>query len=495
MRRITGTHVYSYVKCQHLASLDLYLSRKDRRPSTEWEEFAAKRGRDFEDEYVAELSVVQPEYPERDFVAGAAATLELLQAGTELMHQAVLSSEDRLGMPDLLRKLDGASELGDHHYEVLDVKTSGKSRGDQILQVVFYAQLLAELQGRMPEHGALILKDGREERFLIADYVAACDEVVAELRRLRDDPDSSRPFLQMGCSGCYHDERCLPEMKARGDLSLVQGMSHGARSILEGVGCRTVKDLAEFHPENARARGNLDATLMRRLRRAAEAHLAGAPVVEARPRAENLNRSAIIHMVTDAFADRVLGFGMLHPATEDGKFTFVLPKSVAEEWPAFRELTAGFPPRSVLLHFGAGLRKWHEEHAFSREADPKVEARFLDLQKRLKAAAIYPAPVILLSDFVAHGLARDPLRGGHAGAAAMWALEEDGDARLEAKLRTDLLDMAALKEQILDASAEGEVIREPAPRKKRASKKKATKQTDASTTDAKSAEGGGLTLT
>lgn len=491
MRRITGTHVYSYVKCQHLASLDLYLSRKDRRPSTDWEEFAAKRGRDFEDEYVAELPVVQPEYPERDFVAGAAATLELLRAGTDLMHQAVLSSDDRLGLPDLLRKIEGASQLGDHHYEVLDVKTSGKSRGDQILQVVFYTQLLAELQGRMPDYGALILKDGREERFLIADYVAACDEVVTDLRRLRDEPDRSRPFLQMGCSGCYHDQRCLPEMKSRGDLSLVQGMSHGARAVLEGVGCRTVEELAEFHPENARARGNLDATLMRRLRRAAEVQLAGVPVVEARPRAENLNRSAIIHMITDAFADRVLGFGMLHPATEDGKFTFVLPGSEAEEWPAFRELISGFPPRSVLLHFGVGLRKWHEEHAFSRDADPSVEARFIDLQKRLKAAAIYPAPVIQLSDFVEHGLNRDPLRGGHASAAAMWTLEEDGDARLEAKLRTDLLDMAALKANILDMSADGEVIREPAPRKKRASKKKSTKQNDALATDSTSANGGG----
>jgi hypothetical protein len=231
--------------------------------------------------------------------------------------------------------------------------------------------------------------------------------------------------------------------------------------------------------------------LMRRLRRAAQAHLAGSPVVEARPRAEKLDRSAIIHIVTDAFADRVLGFGMLHPATEDGKFTFVLPKSAAEEWPAFRELTAGFPPRSVLLHFGAGLRKWHEEHAFSRDADPSVEARFVDLQKRLKGAAIYPAPVILLPDFVEHGLDRDPLRGGHAGAAAMWALEDDGDARLEAKLRTDLLDLAALKAQILDMSADGEVIPEPAPRKKRAAKKSASKKTTKPVPDAKPAEGGG----
>jgi len=73
----------------------------------------------------------------------------------------------------------------------------------------------------------------------------------------------------------------------------------------------------------------------------------------------------------------------------------------------------------------------------------------------------------------------------------MWMLEEDGDARLEAKLRTDLLDMAALKAKILDMSADGEVIREPAPRKKRASKKRSTKQNDALTTDPTSANGGG----
>lgn len=451
MRRITGTHVYSFVKCRHLASLDLFLSRKDRREPMPWEEFAAKRGRDFEDDYVADLGVVQPEYPERDFDAGAMATRELLVGGAELVHQAVLSSEDRLGLPDLLRKLDGASDLGEHHYEVLDVKTSGKSRGDQILQVVFYTQLLAELQGRMPEHGALILKDGREERFLIADYAAACNQVVAELRQLRAAPESSRPFLQMGCGGCYHDERCLPEMKARGDLSLVQGMSHGARAILEQMGCATIEDLAAFHPDSARARGNLDKTLLRRLRRAAQAYLLGKPILEHRPRGERLDRSAIVHMLTDAFADRVIGFGMLHPATTDGKFTCVLPGSAAEEWQAFRELTAGFPPRSVLLHFGDGLRRWHEEHAFTREADPSMEARFVDMQKRLKSAAIYPAPVILLADFVKHGLGRDAMRAGHPGAAAMWMLEDDGKLRVEEKLRMDLLDLAALKEQILDA--------------------------------------------
>src|SRR5262249_49195138 len=138
MRRITGTHVYSYVKCPRLAALDLHLPRTERRPPTEWEEFSAQRGRDFETHYVQRLPVAQPSYPERDFDAGAAATLVLLRDGVEWIHQAVLATSDRLGLPDLLRRVPGASALGEHHYEVLDVKTSGRSRGEQILQVVFY---------------------------------------------------------------------------------------------------------------------------------------------------------------------------------------------------------------------------------------------------------------------------------------------------------------------------------------------------------------------
>lgn len=451
MRRLTGTHVYSYVKCPRLAALDLHLARAERRAPTAWEEFAAQRGRDFEAQFVRELQAVAPAYPERDFDAGAAATLALLRDGVPLVHQAVLSADDRLGLPDLLRRVPGSSELGDHHYEVIDVKTSGRSRGDQILQVVFYALLLADVQGRLPEHGALVLKDGREERFAIADYRAAGEEVIAELRRLRDDPSAARPFLQMGCASCYHDHRCLPEMQKAQDLSLVQGMSRGALEILEGVGCRTVADLAVFHPEGARQRGNLDATLLRRLRRAAQAQLLGKPIVEERPRSERLDPAAIVHLLTDPYADRVLAFGLLFPATEAGRFTWQRPLAVADEWQALRTLVADLPPRTTLLHFGETLPRWHEEHAFEREAEPTLETRFVDLHKRLRAAAVYPRPVFGLADFVRFGLGRDPLRAGHAGAAAMWTTLPDAEPRLREKVRTDLLDLAALKAEILDA--------------------------------------------
>ena len=452
MRRLTGTHVYSYVKCARLAALDLHLPRSDRRPAHEWEEFAAQRGRDFEAHFVKGLPVVAPSYAERDFEAGAAATEALLRDGVPWIHQAVLAVEDRLGLPDLLRRVPGASALGDHHYEVIDVKTSGRSRSDQILQVVFYTELLAAVQERMPEHGALVLKDGREERFLIADYRAAGREVQDELRRLRDDVDAARPFLQAGCANCYHDQRCMAELNKAGDLSLVQGMSHGAKAILESAGCCTVQDLAVFHPDDARARGNLDATLVRRLRRAAQAHLLGKPIVEERPRGERLDPAAIVHFLGDPFADRVLAFGVLFPATAAGAFTFGMARSTAEEWDVLKELVAALPPRVLLLHFGEALPRWYEEHVFAREADPAMEVRFVDLSKRLRTAAVYPRPVFGLGDFVREGLGRDPLRAGHAGAVALWATMADGEARIREKMRVDLLDLAALKAEVLDAA-------------------------------------------
>lgn len=462
MRRITATHVYSYVKCPRLAALDLHLSRKDRRPPAEHEEFAAQRGRDFEDEYVAALGVAAPVYPERDFEAGAAATLAMLREGDWMIHQGVLQVGDRLGLPDLLRKLPGESELGGHHYEVVDVKTSGRSRGDQILQVVFYSQLLAEVQGRAPEFGALVLKDGSEERFKVADYDGAAREVVEALRGLREDMDRARPFLQWGCSSCYHDHRCLPELEARDDLSLVMGMSRGAQAILERLGCRTVADLAVFHPDGAQKRGNLDAALVRRLRKAAQTRLLGRPVLEVRPRGPSLARSAIVHLLADPFADRVLAFGVLHPAAADGDFRWRRAATAGDEWDAFQDLVGELPPRAAVLHFGAALPRWYETHAFDREASPALEARFVDLRARLRTAAVYPGPVFGLDDYVRLGLGKDPLRAGHAGAAAIWATLPDGDDRMREKLRSDLVDLAALRAEILEAPRPAETVEEGA---------------------------------
>ncbi len=180
---------------------------------------------------------------------------------------------------------------------------------------------------------------------------------------------------------------------------------------------------------------------------------------EARPHGPSLAKAAIVHLLTDPFADRVLAFGVLWAAGGDGGFRWQRVHTMAEEWDAFRELVQPLPPRLPILHFGEALPRWYETHAFEREASADLEARFVDLRGRLRTAAIYPAPVFGLDDYVRHGLGRDPLRAGYSGAAAIWAEQPDADERLAAKLEADLRDLAALRDEILEAPMD-EAVRE-----------------------------------
>ncbi|GAB4143163.1 MAG: hypothetical protein Fur0037_10740 [Planctomycetota bacterium] len=450
MRRITGTHVYGYAKCPRLAALDLSLPRERRRPPHPWEEFAARRGRDFEAAFVAKLEAREPIYPERDFERGAEATLELLREGVPWVYQGVLRDENRLGLPDLLRRVPGESALGSHHYEVVDVKTSGMPRSDQILQVMFYSRLLGDAQGRLPERGALILKDGTEHAFPVRDFMAVAQGVEERLLELCADPGRARPFAKPACESCHWNEVCLPELEAADDLSLVHGMTEGARWTLERLGFRTAADLAGPRAERPGARGPMDATLFRRLRRAAKARKAGRILIERHPKARPLDPSALLHLLADPFENRVLAFGVLFPAGPGAVFRAGIARAEEDEWPAFLRLLDGIPSDAHLLHFGPDLPRWYERRSSRVEEGIGHAARFLDLARRLRHAAILPGPAVALADFVRLVLGRDPLRAGHAGEAAIWAAAEGGESKIVRKLREDLEDLLALKRRLLD---------------------------------------------
>jgi predicted RecB family nuclease len=327
-----------------------------------------------------------------------------------------------------------------------------------VLQVMFYSRLLAAVQGRMAECGALVLKDRTEHRFATADYMEVAEEVERELLHLRAEPAAARPFRQRGCDSCHWNHRCLPELEAAQDLSLVQGMSHGARAILEAQGCRTVDDLATLAFEGARAHRQLDAALLRRLRKAAQACKLGRPVLETRPdpRSHSLADAALVHLLADPYADRVLLFAVQYPIGSTDGTAFALPRSRDDEWPELRRLLDAVPRQAPIVHFDSALPRWYEEHAFACEADAGLSARFVELQRRLRSVALFPAPVFVLADFVRHGLGRDPLRAGHPGEAAMWC-GQDVDAaagrhKLVAKAAADLHDLVELKRRILDAA-------------------------------------------
>ncbi len=451
MKPKTGTHVYTLLKCRRAVALDLVGDRDLKRELLPHEEFVLKRGRDHEDVIVEELGWPEPEFERGDWAQGAARTAEMLREGIEGVSQGILLGDDRLGIPDLLRREPGASDLGDFHYVVGDIKSSAAPRSDQILQVVFYSGMLAELQGREPDYGYLVLKDGREERFEIADYAPAMRQVERELDAIRSAPDDVRPFFGMACESCSWSDVCVPTLQDQDDLSLLPGVTPALRSTLESADVRTCTALASSDVAQVASASRLEPALVQRLQTSARAR-SDRTTLWAERSATPREDAALLHVLTDAFADRVLYFGVLHPADEDGEIRDAVPATRDDEWSAFQEVLHAVPRGARILHYGRSLPKWFEEHAHGREQTLAIESRFVDLALLFRGAVTLPGPAFTMSDYVSLVLDRDPHRTGHVGESAMRAIARDDDW-LREKGRSDLRDLAALRARILETQA------------------------------------------
>lgn len=468
IRPITGTHLYTLPRCAHAVSLDLHGDRALRRALREDEEFLLARGRDHEAEYVASLDWPEPDYLRGDFVAGAAATRALLESGVPGVLQAVLvapteSGEaesgrsgralETVGIPDLLRRVDGASALGDFHYQVGDVKSSSRPRGDQVLQLSLYAHLLALVQDRFATEGFLVMKDGREESIDLSDFRPAFEDALDRVRELRAQPALSRPFFAAACDHCSWSVVCTPELVERDDLSLVDGMTVGMRTMIETAGVATASKLARVQVARLARDTRIESAMVRRLVRAAKARLGGEPVAEKRRGSVDGDDIAFVHVLQDGFLDRALCFGALHVGQTGVVCSVVCPPSQELEWAAFEKLVSGVPPASRLAHHGRALRTWFARHGAHRDGAMAIEDRFVDVERRLRSAAHWPEPVHDFASLVRVGLGRDPHREGRVEAASMWGDE----AALAAKMRQDLDDLKALVERWLRGAAELEV--------------------------------------
>ena len=442
--RITGTHIYNMLRCSHAVALDLHEDRSSRRALTEVEEFVRRRGVDWEASFTADLGFPEPEYPRGEFDVGAEQTEGLLRAGVPGVCQGVLIGKNRLGIPDLLRREEGESDFGEFHYVVGDIKSSGRPRSDQVLQVGFYSRILAAVQGRDPGYGYLVLKDGHEERFELSDYSAALSEVEDRALALCADPSESRPFLGISCSRCHWSERCLPQLEGADDLSLVQGMTPGLRTTLERVGIKDHSGLLSMGVESTSRRSHLEPTLLRRLVAGAKARTAGSPILQKRSSQLEVGPAAVLHYLADPFTDRMLFFGTQYPAEPGGEFRGVYPPDKKSELSEFTGLLERLPKRVPILHYGEKLPRWFAEMAREFGGRPKIESRFIDLARRLRGAAVFPGPVFGLPEHVEYGLGEDPHREGEADAAAMWAQRPEGSEWLAHKGRSDLEDLCGL---------------------------------------------------
>ena len=166
-----------------------------------------------------------------------AATNDAMARGDAIIVQAALQAGAWNGRADVLRRIETPSRLGAWSYEVTDAKLARETKGNTVLQISLYSDLLSEAQGLEPQ-SAFVVTPGTNytpEGYRIADYAAYYRHVRASLERAVSSTAASAAYPEPieHCEICRWRRHCDEKRRADDHMSLVAGISKSQIGELE----------------------------------------------------------------------------------------------------------------------------------------------------------------------------------------------------------------------------------------------------------------------
>src|SRR5205085_9888908 len=93
-------------------------------------------------------------------------TAEAMRNGAPVIYQAVFVEGNWRGLADFVERQDNGG------YEAVDTKLARHTRPAHILQLCFYSEGVARIQGDMPEKMHVVTGTSERETFKTNDYLA-----------------------------------------------------------------------------------------------------------------------------------------------------------------------------------------------------------------------------------------------------------------------------------------------------------------------------------
>ncbi len=192
---------------------------------------------------IAEISTAAP------WSEATTETIEAIRSGIDVVYQATFQDGDWRGRSDLLRKVSAPSLLGNFSYEVVETKLARSAKTRAILQLCFYSELLAKIQGIEPTWMKVVLKGGIEEPFLLAQYIAFFRKVKRDFLEASRTEEITYPEPVALCDVCDWFQVCDQRRRADDHLSLVAGITWNQRRALTSAGVERLAQLGNLAPE------------------------------------------------------------------------------------------------------------------------------------------------------------------------------------------------------------------------------------------------------
>ena len=149
--------------------------------------------------------------------------------GDPIIVQGALQAGRWNGRTDVLRRVETPSQFGAWSYEVIDTKLARETKGNTVLQISLYSDLLSETQGVQPA-SAYVVTPGTNytpEAYRTADYAAYYRHVRGSLERSVSvtGADHAYPEPIEHCEICRWRRHCDDRRRADDHMSLVAGIS------------------------------------------------------------------------------------------------------------------------------------------------------------------------------------------------------------------------------------------------------------------------------
>jgi len=230
---LSASDLSTHMSCKHATFLNLQLARKiiPSPPVYDNPSLVAlqQRGEEFEKDYISQLKnsgKTVTEIHKGNTNEAVAQTLEAMKQGVDIIYQARLELDAWNGWADfLIKKVGNQTKFGNWSYEVMDTKLSKETRAGAILQISLYSEMLAELQGCMPEY-MHIKNPGGEHCYRVDDFAAYYRLMKKKLLQAFTHPQDSYPDPVPHCDICKWWSVCNKRRREDDHLNFIAGMGN-----------------------------------------------------------------------------------------------------------------------------------------------------------------------------------------------------------------------------------------------------------------------------